>query len=504
MCTFQGPLWRRSPNFDKEISTMNTHRQFTLFILLGFGLLALIVEPAQAKHTHLYVDAAATRNGDGTRENPFWRITDAVVAARGLRQENRNDDDDSDGDNKKKILIHVLPGTYTGSYDPTHLASNPRLELLPIILNVSNLRLEGGTELDEDAGGLPTGTYPLEGETLLTTDLALERGQMLLLIATTTDGMAGNRVSVNGFVMDAQDQGTLGFQSGFDVIADRVSDFSIHHNLLRHGNGGVQTRLASGTFEANVCTANILQGIFITGGSMTHPARVTLRRNRSTQNVGGANVNATANFVQLQLGANTLRLEPLQTTYDANDPQDQQNIPNRLEVTIEGNDFSDNRILTATGLRCSFYPSLNYTTADATQPITGSLNVTVRDNRLNRNGNYGIMVDAGFTNRSNPRQHTGTFEGTFEHNALIDNGRNASVFDFTFANASMGLQPRKDAKYMQESTLQVADLDGELAAFDYDHPLNDPFDGSPVVGNALVYNGEVQPNGICITPSCQR
>ncbi len=168
-------------------------------------------------------------------------------------------------------------------------------------------------------------------------------------------------------------------------------------------------------------------------------------------------------------------------------------------MTIEGNDFSDNRIGTATGLRCSFYPSFNYTTADATQPITGSLNVTVRNNRFNRNDNYGIMVDEGFISRSNPRQHMGTFEGTFERNALIDNGRNASVFGFTFANASMGLQPRKDAKYMQESTLQVDDLDGELEGFDFDHPLNDPFDGSPVVGNVLIYNGEVQPNGLYIS-----
>lgn len=53
---------------------------------------------------------------------------------------------------------------------------------------------------------------------------------------------------------------------------------------------------------------------------------------------------------------------------------------------------------------------------------------------------------------------------------------------------------------MQESTFQVADPDGELEGFDFDHPLNDPFDGSPVVGNVLIVNGVVQPNGIRITP----
>ncbi len=53
---------------------------------------------------------------------------------------------------------------------------------------------------------------------------------------------------------------------------------------------------------------------------------------------------------------------------------------------------------------------------------------------------------------------------------------------------------------MQESMFEVADLDGEMEGFDYDHLLNDPFDGSPVVGNVILVNGEVQPNGIRITP----
>jgi hypothetical protein len=469
------------------------------FSLVSLALLVFLGEPALANDKNLYVDAAATENGDGSRHRPFWRITDAVVRARALRQEDRENDakaPEDRNDTEERIVIHILPGAYTGSYDPSHLASNPRLELLPIILNVSNLSLEGGTELDEDSDDLPTGTYPPESETLLTTDRALERGQMLLLIATTTDGMAGNRVSVSGFVMDAQAPPPPGV-FGFDIYADRVSDFSVHQNLLRHGSGGAQTRLASGTFEANFCAFNNDIGIFITGGSMVHPASVTLRRNRSTLNGRGANVAAVASFVQLDLGVNTLRLEPLQMNYDINNPEDQQNIPGALQATIEGNDFSDNSV---NGLICGFYPPFFYTTADATQPIIGSLSATVRHNELNRNFNYGIGVNAGESGRSNSRQLTGTFEGTFERNALIGNGRNASAFAFTNLAASTGSVPRQNFKYMQGSTFQVADLDGELAGFDFDHPLNDPFDGSPVVGNTLIYNGEVQPTGLHITP----
>jgi hypothetical protein len=463
----------------------------TICSLLALTPALLLAQPALARHADLYVDAAAKENGDGSREHPFWRITDGVVAARTLRRQHH----------RQRITLHVLPGTYVGSYDVGHLENDPRLEVLPIILNVSNLSLEGRTEFDEDADGLPTGNYPLESETLLTIEVCdphcLMRGRGLLVIGRTTDGMAGNRVSVSGFVMDGQVPGTA-TEGGFDIYADRVSDFSIHHNLLRHADQATQTRLASGTLEANFINANTNVGIWITGGSMVHRASVAARRNRSTQSVKGASLFALANFAQLQVGANPLMLEALQTIYDIDNPEDQQNIPNRLEANIEGNDISHNSNfgLAPGGL----YPTSSYNTADATQPITGSLNVTVRDNRLNRNGNYGIISNAGNVSRSNPRQFTGIFELTFERNALIGNGRNTSEFGFVNGMASAGEVSRENFKYMQESTIQVTDLDGELAGFDYDHLLNDPFDDSPVVGNVLLYNGEVQPNGIRIAP----
>ena len=127
--------------------------------------------------------------------------------------------------------------------------------------------------------------------------------------------------------------------------------------------------------------------------------------------------------------------------------------------------------------------------------MRGTLSVAVRGNRLNRNANYGLIVDPGSSDRSTPRELTGMFQGAFEQNALIGNGRNTAMFAFT---NSLGI--RGNFKYMQHSTYQVADLDGGLEGFDYDHPLNDPFDGSPVVGNVLLYNGEAQPIGIMITP----
>jgi hypothetical protein len=466
-------------------------RSLTVLTLLLLIFPMFLGRPALAEQRTLYVDAAATENGDGSRHRPFWRITDAVERARVLQQE--------DSGRKERIVIEVGPGTYTGSYESSDLASNPRLEPLPIILNFAGLTLRGETKFEEDEDELLTGFYPPESKTFVTTKNVLTRGQVLLLIATTTDGMAGDRNAVSGFVMDAlalEDPLAVG---GFDIYADRVSDFSIHHNLLRGGTSGIGTRYASGTVEANFRPANSANspGIFMTGGSMVHPARVTLRRNRSTQNALGATVGAVANFVQLDLGTSALRLEPLQTTYDPTNPDDQKNIPDTFEVRIEDNDFSNNRSF---GLKCGFFPPFYYTTVDATQPITGILNVLVRNNRFNANGDYGIIVDAFMPSRSNPRELTGMFEATFEHNSFIDNGRKVALFDFTQVGASLGRMSRQDYKYIQDSTFQVADLDGELEGFDYDHPLDDPYDGSPVVGNFLIVNGDLQPNGIWITP----
>ena len=259
---------------------MNASRRsglLTGFTLLGLALPIFFARPAMAEHRTLYVDAAAAENGDGSRHRPFWRITDAVERARALRQE--------DSRHEERIVIHVLPGIYAGTFDSTHLADNPKLEPLPIIVNVSGLRLEGETQFDEDADGVPGGTSSPDSETVLTVtddehDI-LSRGRSVLLIATTADGMAGNHVSVSGFVVDGRSQDVPG-AVGFDIFADRVSGLHVHHNLLRHAGGGVATRLASGTVEANVCTANNNIGIFITGGPRAHPPSMTLRRNRST------------------------------------------------------------------------------------------------------------------------------------------------------------------------------------------------------------------------------
>src|SRR6266849_201728 len=92
--------------------TMTMRRRISLLTTLSLLVLTpalLIAQPALARHADLYVDAAAKENGDGSREHPFWRITDGVVAARALRQQHHHQ--------HHRVTLHVLPGTYVGSYD---------------------------------------------------------------------------------------------------------------------------------------------------------------------------------------------------------------------------------------------------------------------------------------------------------------------------------------------------------------------------------------------------
>lgn len=442
------------------------------FLKLTLCVVVLFTLSGQASARSIFVNAAAGPGADGSANGPFRRITEAVEQARRLRQVSN-----------ERIVVHVAPGTYTGSYDAASLASNPDLEVLPIILNVPNLSLYGGTILNEDSLGLPAGTEP-ESETIITADRALGLGQSLLLIAPTTDGMNGNGVTIAGFVLDALVPATSNLR-GRAIIVERVSDFVIRRNVIRHTFTGLQTLLASGVIEANLFLSNNANGVGIGGGSIADPAQVTLRANRATQNLEGLNLTSVANTFVLQLGANTLAVVPLQTTFDRTIVDDQDNIPDSLRATVTANDFSNN---TSAGLRCFFLAPQFYNTHDQSQPITGNTVAIIRDNSFNGNGDYGIIVDAGFPFRNTPRSFLGSFSGTFGNNELAGNGRTSAFFGFTRVFVSLGTQPRSLFKYFERSNFDVTDIDGEFAVFDFDNPIADPFDAVNLQ-NTLTING---------------
>ena len=124
-----------------------------------------------------------------------------------------------------------------------------------------------------------------------------------------------------------------------------------------------------------------------------------------------------------------------------------------------------------------------------------TLTATVTGNTMNGNGNYGLDVEGGDTEPAGSKVFRGAFMGTFSGNQLLGNGRNGTIFTYTFGN----IPPSNSSIYVRDSVYQVLDLDGELAGFDYANPLNDPLDGTPL-NNSLIVNGAVVPAGIKISP----
>ena len=505
-------------------------RAFSVGLVLCLGLAGAAL--ARPSTVSLYVATSGALDGDGSIANPYRRITDAIERARADRERGIILPEQT-------IQIRVAPGTYVGSYDPAALESHPEYEVLPIILNVSGLSVLGSTSLVRDARGLPTGSNA-ESETLLRADGLLRTDQSLFLIANTTDsgpgsarssrrsnrchprnearrapserpaarvhtrkrcGSQGNDVTVDGFVLDGKGGPFSQAFPHFPLMVDRVSGFRISNNVVRHGNFGILTRLASGTIEGNLLRDNEEAGGGISGGSLAQPSTVLVQANRITANgQHGIMALAVANDLSPDPGTNPLRLDPpLQATFDRDDPRDLRNIPDTLAITLSDNDFSAYGVF---GIRffsviprgnipdCS--PGIGYGTLDATQPLTAVLTAHVTGNTFAGTGFAGVGMEAGFPCRDDPRALVETFTGTFEGNAFPR--RRRALFTFAAWGVTLGLDTPERFKLAEGSTYQVTDVDGELASFCYHHPPTDPIGGVPL-DNTLVVNGVELPHG---------
>jgi hypothetical protein len=444
---------------------------------------------ARTRAKSLYVSTSGSLDGTGRVADPYRRITDAVARARAERAKGRTSPDAA-------IQIHVAPGTYVGSFRPAELASHPEYEVLPIILDVPRVALIGSTDLVRDERGLPTASNP-GSETILEVDRRLAPNQSLLLVTRTADGGVGDHVTIEGLALDGKD----GAFPSAGVFLDRVSAFEVRNNTIHRTSWGIFTRLASGAIEGNLLSDNGEIGSLVTGGSLAHPATVLLHANRATNNHHGFG-HSVSGYIRLRpnAGQNTVPLlEPLQTTFDRSDPEDLQQIPDTLEVTLSGNDASDNSVI---GIRFGgSWPPLDYATADAAQPLTSALSAKLVENTCERNGYYGTDLEAGWTHREEPRDLVQTMAVSYEGNTFAGNGSAGALFSFTYYAVSVGLPGFSTAefKFASGSSYELADPDGVLAGFDYDHPLTDPVGGA-VLGNAVVVNGVEAPHGTKITP----
>ena len=429
----------------------------------------------------LHVDVAGNPQGDGSKDKPFWRITDALAEAR-LKTEKDTE-----------IVIDVASGTYTGSYDAVALANNPHLEVLPLILDVNNLTLRGKTEFQMEKG-VPT-DYLTGGQTLITGDKQIADKQTIILIAHTQKNANrdGIGVTVEGLVLESPEEGTVK-QAGVGLLADRVRDFIIRNNAISNFMVGLRTRYASGRLSGNVLKGNVKFGAGIIAGSVNQPSNVALHGNYATENLFGICLSGTGGFFQQDIGQNNIPFQQVPNPLKLTLPQDQKDVPDQLTVELTRNDLSGNKV---GGFRCFFYSPQTYETNEFAKPLTSNVTVKAEANSFKGNTRYGIVLDAGFPFSNNPRQFSSNFTGRFDNNQVDNNVTKAALFTFERVFVLLNLPDDKPAstyKYLSGSNWVVTGSDAEFQInnhipedSDYDNPDLDPL-SQRKLGNTLIIN----------------
>jgi hypothetical protein len=180
--------------------------------------------------TRVIVDPATAQAGDGQH---FTRITDAVIAVRTGRI--------ARGERTLintacRITIDVAPGTYTGDFAPSSVK-----EVLPLVLDVPRVTLEGGLRMALDAKGRATGAVldPTQN-TVLQPTAPLTGTQSLIIVTDSSSGFwgdgvndtRGDSVTVRGFELRSgyatPDNAAAG--GGFGLFAMRVQGLLVEQN----------------------------------------------------------------------------------------------------------------------------------------------------------------------------------------------------------------------------------------------------------------------------------
>src|SRR5262249_16150616 len=255
-------------------------------------------------------------------------------------------------------------------------------------------------------------------------------------------------------------------------------------------SNAVWTTQASGRIDGNLVLQNTTAGFVVNGGSQVFPATVLISGNRANQNaISGLGLGGAGETEDDATGPGrrTLDLEANKFTRVASPAFDRsvnpEDIPDTLNAVVVGNDFNGHGF---SAIRCVGYFAFAYQTAVSTQEETAHVHARFANNVARMNTRYGVMVDAGFPGKANPRKWTATIDLAFEGNTLSDNGWAPALFDFWRAQESVAEalaraagQPfdfsTRNFRYLQDSTYTVT---GDLSDFDYDNRALDPTIGN--------------------------
>jgi hypothetical protein len=399
----------------------------------------------------IYVNAAATAGGNGSRVAPFQTIQDGVAAARAAWGANTG----------AKLVVRVAPSPSGSFYSVSGTT--------PILIDVP-LELRGSNAMEEDYFGWPTGVIASGTETLVKAvpGLTANTQNMIRVIA--------DHVTVANLSLDANTSN----QRGIQLALRRAQDFTVSGNRVTGQSFmGINTKASSGKIIGNYIT-NVGCGTCIGAGNASFPARVLFSGNRSVANsFGGAEVYAASDSEAGSAG----------------------DVLDSLSVTISENDLSNNTATPgfSSGIR---FAVIRRDPPDPTGQSSGMMTAVISDNNI-MNNSFGVSIDAGFPYRTfqgtpDLRQYTGSLDLGFEGNQASGNVQSAII---TFERNTATLHPVQmdptkrptSYKYLQSASYNVRYDDGSLDGYWLDHPVVDPIDRR-ILNNHLIVNGlEIQP-----------
>jgi hypothetical protein len=399
----------------------------------------------------IYVNAAATAGGDGSRVAPFQTIQEGVAAARAAWNATPG----------LKLVVRVAPSP-SGSFYSVSGAT-------PILIDVP-LELRGSNAMEEDYFGWPTGVIGSGTETLVKAvpGLTANTENMIRVIA--------DHVTVASLSLDAN-ASNLG---GIQLALRGAQDFTVSGNRVTGQSFiGIDPRASSGKIIGNYIT-NVGCGTCIGAGNASFPSRVLFSGNRPVAN----------SFAGVELGA--------ASNSDAGNAGD---VLDSLTATVSENDLSNNLAIPgfSSGIR---FGVIRRDPPDPTGQSSGTMTAVISDNSVTNNW-FGVSIDAGFPHRTfqgtpDLRQYTGSLDLGFEGNQVSGNVQSAII---TFERNTTTLHPVQmdpskrptSYKYLQSATYDVRYNDGSLDGYWVDHPVVDPIDRR-ILNNHLIVNGlEIQP-----------
>jgi hypothetical protein len=425
--------------------------------VLGVGVTQGVVKVlADAADNVVHVAERAAPGGDGSAARPFKNLPEAVAAARTNRS--------------GAARINVAPGRY---------------ELSQTLLIDFPVDLRGSNQMGDGPDGWPTGQVAPGTETLIVGSAALGGGD-LVQVGRDAGPIITGAVTIRNLSFDIG-AGTGATASDLHLV--KVRNFTLRGNLFKESNAniGILTVASSGRIVDNFVTG-VGCGMCIDAGTPSAPANVQIVGNRSVRNrFGGVLLDGTGWIIP-------------ETNAD------------KLVAEIRGNDLSDNTASPrfSFGLRVFMVRRDNGMPGDT--QFKGRVDATVTGNRMVGN-EIGVMIDAGFPFREyapspgsplrcDARVYTGSSNLTFRNNQ-IQSRLTDGVVSLTRSTASLAPDTISSWQYLHNARFTINDPDRSLAGYWLDHPAADQYTGgicaadraAESLGNRLVYNGSVVPNG---------